>query len=150
MIFPESLLNGKFILVLTSYQIPTPFKFLIIRCLWLKWKSWRLNSKTYYTKASLDLVFLHGVQRFYFRRRRMGPLEYALIIANLIKSLLITRILSLGLTTCLINSKRQATFLRLTQERGISNLGWEVKIYQKWHFKLDMVTTSSCNVLWSH
>ena len=42
----------------------------------------------------------------------MGPLECALIIANSIKSLSRTSILYLGLMTCLINSKGQATFLR--------------------------------------
>ena len=37
----------------------------------------------------------------------------------------------------------QATFLRFIWDRGISNLELEVRIYQKWHFVLDMVTMIS-------
>ena len=60
-----------------------------------------------------------------------------LITANSIKSQSRPSILSLGLMTFFINSKGQATFLRLTWGWGITNLGWEVRIYQKWHFGLD-------------
>ena len=73
-------------------------------------------------------------------RRRMVPLECALIHSNSIKSLL--SILSLELKTCLINSKGQATFLRLTRDRVITNKGLEVSIYEKRHLRLHMVTMS--------
>ena len=42
----------------------------------------------------------------------MDPLRCTLIMSKSIRSPLRTSILSLGLTTCLINSKGQATFLR--------------------------------------
>ena len=45
-----------------------------------------------------------------FVKKKDGPLGCALVTANSIKSQSRTSILSLGLTTCLINSKGQATF----------------------------------------
>ena len=39
------------------------------------------------------------------------------------------KILSLRLATYLVNSKGQATFIRLAWDQGVTNLGWEVKIY---------------------
>ena len=49
-----------------------------------------------------------------FVKKKDGPLEYVLIFANSMKSLLRTSILSLCLTTCLINSKGKSTILKLT------------------------------------
>ena len=78
-------------------------------------------SKLKELKDLLDKGFLRpsispwgGLVFYCFRIRRMGPLECALIIANSLKTLLRTSILSLGLTTCLKNSKGKATFLILT------------------------------------
>ena len=51
---------------------------------------------------------------FLFVKKKDGSLRMSIDIANSIKSLLRTSILSLGLKTCLINSKGQAIFLRLT------------------------------------
>ena len=108
----------------------------------------RVEGSTDLLDEGLDLVFLHRVLQFYLWRRRMGSLECSSIIFKSIKLLLRISILSLGLMTSLINSKGQATFLRLTWDRGIPNLGWEVRIYQKRHLIWSIWVIS--NVLWSH
>ena len=70
-------------------------------------------------KDLLDKVFIQPCispwgASIFFVKKKLGPLGYVLIITNSIKSPLRTYIISLVLTTYLINSNGQSTFLILT------------------------------------